>query len=547
MPQSHPKRRDVLGYALAAAGSSLLPIPQAIAQTNAQAANGAAQQPVRGGTLIVAQYPEPSLLTSAISPGGPANNISPKIFDGLLTYDFDLQPQPQLATSWSVSDDGLLITFHLREGVKWHDGKPFSSRDVVFSLQEAWRKHNGRAKAIFAPVAAIEAPDDLTVRLQLSAPAPSILYGLASHLAQILPAHIYEGTDALTNPANTQPIGTGPFRFVRWERGNYLELERNPVYWDAPRPYLDRVVYRFLPDASARSNALEMQEAHLVAETGVPGGDIARLAQLPYLEVTTKGYEYVGQTTFFVFNLDRKEFQDVRVRQAFAHAIDKDFLIKHIWHGYGRPASGPLPKSMGSFFSDAVPRYDFDIAKANALLDAAGYPKGKDGVRFRITHDPLPYGDVYARTGEYLREALAQVGIAVDLRSQDYAAYVRRIYTTREFDTANYLIAVGPDPAIGVQRLYWSQSFQPGIAFSNSAHYLSEASDALLEKAQITLDAAERNRLYAQFQRQAMLDLPQIPLVDVAQVTITNKRLRDHTVTSDGIKANFAHAYLLPQ
>ncbi len=537
----NPRRRHLLGTTLAAGG--MLALPYRLAQGSGDTR----VEPTRGGTLIIGQYPEPSLLTSAIAPGGPANNVSPKIFDGLLTYDFALQPQPQLAQRWQIDEDGLGITFTLRPGVTWLDGAPFTSRDVAYSIEHAWRKHNGRARAIFAAVDSIETPDALTVRLGLSAPAPYILSGLASHLAQILPAHLYEGTDPLTNPANLRPIGTGPFRFVRWERGTYLELERNPDYWDQPRPYLDRVVFRFLPDASSRSNALETQDIHMVAETGVPGADIQRLQALPYLEIETRGYEYVGQTTFFVFNLDRKEFQDVRVRQAFAHAIDPEFLIRHVWFGHGRAATGPLPWSMGSAFTDDVPRYPFDIDAAKALLDEAGYPPDAQGVRMRITHDPLPYGDAYTRTGEYLRDALSRIGVAVELRSQDYAAYVRRIYTTRDFDTANYLIAVGPDPAIGAQRMYWSKAFQPGFAFSNAARYLSPQTDALLEDAQSEIDPARRTALYHAFQRQVMTDLPQIPLVDVAQVTITNTRLRDHTVTSDGIKANLAHAYLLPR
>jgi peptide/nickel transport system substrate-binding protein len=507
----------------------------------------AAETPRRGGTLVIGQFPEPPHLTVAFASSGPGNNISPKIFDGLLTYDHELGPQPQLAESWVVAPDGLSITFKLREGVKWHDGKPLTAEDVSFSLLEIWRKLLARGRTTFAVVEAVETPDPLTVVLRLSAPAPYILNGLTSHLAQVLPKHLYDGTDIAKNPANVAPVGTGPFRFVRWERGSYLRLERNPDYWDQPKPYLDQVVFRFLPDAAGRAAALETGEVQLVAETGIPGSDLRRLARQPEITVETKGYNYIAPITFLVFNLDRKPFDDIRVRRAIAHAIDRDFLIRNVWYGYGKPATGPLPQGLSSFYSADVPIYAFDPERAKALLDEAGLRPGADGVRLAFTHDSLPYGEQYQRTGEYLRDALGRIGIKVELRSQDYGSYVRRIYTTRDFDTANYLISVGPDPAIGAQRLYWSAGFQPGVAFSNAAHYANAEVDQVLEAAQVETDPVRRKDLYNRFQSMVQEDLPQIPLVAIDQITVTNSRLRDHTTVAEGVKASLADAYFRPE
>ncbi|WP_159996750.1 ABC transporter substrate-binding protein [Roseomonas sp. 18066] len=500
--------------------------------------------PRRGGTLVVGQYPEPPMLTVAFASSGPGNNITPKIFDGLLTYDHALRPQPQLAESWETAEDGLSLTFRLRAGVRWHDGAPFTAEDVRFSLWEVWRKLLARGQTTFAAVRAVEVPDPLTVVLRLSTPAPYILNGLASHLAQILPRHLYEGSDIARNPANLAPIGTGPFRFVRWERGSHLRLERNPDYWDSGKPYLDQVIFRFLPDAAGRAAALESGDVQLVAETGIPGSDLVRLARDPAFTVERRGYNYIAPITFLAFNLDRKPFDDVRVRRAIAHAIDRDFLLRHVWYGYGQVATGPLPQGLSSFYSADVPLYPYDPARARALLDEAGLAPDARGIRLSFTHDSLPYGEQYQRTGEYLRDALARIGIRVELRAQDYASYVRRIYTARDFDTANYLISVGPDPAIGAQRLYWSKGFAPGVAFSNATHYANPEVDRLLEAAQVEVDPVRRRALYAEFQRQAQDDLSQIPLIAIDQVTVASAALRDHSAVAEGPKASFAAAFL---
>lgn len=172
------------------------------------------EAPVRGGQLIVGQFPEPAVLTSGINTAGPTANISGKIFDGLLTYDFDFRPKPQLATAWEVSPDGRTIRFTLRPGVTWHDGHPFTSADVAFSVTEIWRKYHARGRSTFANVTSVETPDPLQVVLDLSQPAPFILNALVATESQVLPRHLYEGTDILANPHNIAPIGTGPFRFA---------------------------------------------------------------------------------------------------------------------------------------------------------------------------------------------------------------------------------------------------------------------------------------------------------------------------------------------
>jgi peptide/nickel transport system substrate-binding protein len=187
-----------------------------------------------------------------------------------------------------------------------------------------------------------------------------------------------------------------------------------------------------------------------------------------------------------------------------------------------------------------------DLKRAAALLDEAELRPDANGTRLAITHDFMSYGEPYQRTADYIRQALGQVGIRVTIRGGDYSDFVKRVYTDRDFDTTNYSASTGPDPAIGVQRFYWSKNYQPGVAFSNGSHYASAAMDAVLQAAQTEFDPVKRKALYAQFQSLAQRDLPELPLLVLSLVTISHRRVRQHTVTIDGIRANFAQTYLLP-
>jgi peptide/nickel transport system substrate-binding protein len=520
---------------LAAAAGAWAPLPP-----------GAVAASVRGGNLIFGLMAEPDVLTSAITSSGPVQYVSTKIFDALLAYDFDDNPRPQLATAWSVSPDGLEIRFDLRPDVLWHDGKPFTSEDVAFSVLEVWKKFHSRGRSTFANVVAVETPSPLVAIWKLSKPAPYIMSALSSNEAQLVPKHLYVGTDILTNPANTAPIGTGPFKFSKWDRGNYIALERNPHYWDAQKPYLDRIIMRILPDAESRATALESGELHFAIAGTVPYSDMERLSHVETLKIDRGGegnsFTFIG----IVLNLDRPAFKDVRVRRAIAHALDLDFVLREIWYGYGERATGPIPRAMRKFYDGDVPTYPYDQAKATQLLDEAGLKPGPDGIRLTIAHDPLPSVEAYQRFGEYFRDALGKIGIKVVLRNQDFGSYIHRVYSERDFDTASYGGQAGPDPAIGTQRLYWSKNFAPGVPFSNGAHYINPDVDRLLEQAQVELDPEKRYALYSAFQKQVATDLPIIPLISGTSPLIVDRRLSQYRTTFEGGFSSFADAYFAP-
>ncbi len=232
------------------------------------------------------------------------------------------------------------------------------------------------------------------------------------------------------------------------------------------------------------------------------------------------------------------------MRRAFAHAIDRDTLVRTVWYGYGKVATGPVPPSITQFYTADVPSYPFDPDKARHLLDQAGFKPDAAGVRLSITHDPVPAGDSFARSAEFIRDALGKVGVKVLIRRQDFPGFLRRVYTERDFDTIQFPANASPDPAIGSQRLYWSKNFQKGVAFSNGSHYASPECDRLLEAAQSENDLARRKALYVAFQKLAMTDLPRIPLIVLDEVALATRQFHDYITDDTGFYGNLASAYI---
>jgi peptide/nickel transport system substrate-binding protein len=523
-------RRSVLG---GLAGTSLTPI----------AAPAAERTPIRGGALTVLIDPEPPTLLTLTNSAGVSLYTSSKTNEGLLTYDFDLSPKPQLATSWAVSPDGLDYTFKLRPGVRWHDGKEFSSADVAFSIATLKQVHP-RGQSTFANVTDIITPDKLTVTLKLSRPAPYLLIALAASETPIVPRHLLEGQTIIGHPLNNAPVGTGPYRFKEWVRGSHIVYERNPDYWDQPKPYIDRLVFAIVPDAAARSAAVETGAVDLAPGAPVPLSDLDRLKQKPRLRFVTDGYQYINSVYRIEFNLDRPYLAKRPVREAIAHAIDRKGLLQVALLGYGEVSLGPISPNLKRFAAPDLPDYPFDPKRAEQLLDEAGFPKASGGPRLKLVHDPLPYGEPFQRAGEFIRSALGRVGIDVTIRSQDFATYIHRVYTNRDFDFTFNSMSNLFDPTVGVQRLYWSKNFRVGVPFSNGSHYASAETDRLLEAAAVETDPAKRVQEFTAFQRQVIQDLPDITVASVYNATIADRKVIDHTISADGICGNLADVYV---
>ena len=503
-----------------------------------------AQEAVRGGTLRAIILPEPAHLCTGINPASANVIVAANIFDALVVYDEKMQLQPSLATSWEIASDGKSIRFNLRKGVKWHDGVDFTSADVVFSVMKMLKVTHPIAKQAFANVVDVEAPDPHTAIFKLSESSPVVLNCLSFTDAPITPKHLYDGTDFATNPYNTKPVGTGAFIFKEWKRGDYIVLERNPNYWDQGKPYLDKIIFRIIPDAGARAAALETGEAQYAALSAVPLIDAVRLAKSASVTVQKAGYEYVAPSYMIEFNLKRKPFQDLRVRQAFAYAIDRKKMAQTVWYGFAKPATGPLPSSAVPYYTPKVPDYAYDPKKAEALLDAAGLKRGSNGVRLSITHDYMPFGDDFKRGAEFIKQELQKVGVDVTVRSSDVPSYISRVYGNYDFDTQSLWLARFADPQMGVERSYASWAYVKGTPMTNASGYSSPATDDLFKRAHVEKDTAKRAQLYHEFQVLAQTDLPIVPLLELQFFTVFSKKLKGVSATPEAAYLSLKNVWL---
>ena len=504
--------------------------------------------PQRGGTLVMVVQPEPPTLASYQSTAGPIGQVATKVYEGLLEYDFNLRPIPGLAQSWTMSPDGKTITFKLQEGVKFHDGQPFTSADVKFTVLDVLKKIHPRGINTFRAVETIETPDPHTAMFKLSAPAPYMLMALSGYESPMLPKHVF-GTGDINNHSNAnKPVGTGPYKFVEWQKGQYMRFDRNPDYWKKGRPYLDRIVARFVADGSTRAATLETQEAQIAGFSAVLPLDVKRLQGLPPIAVTTKGYEMQSPIVELDFNTQKKPFDNVKVRQAVAYAIDRKFIIDNIWFGFGKPATGPISsnfKATGLYTADVRSYNEANgVEMANKLLDEAGYRRGADGTRFEIVHDVTPYGEEWRRFGEYVQQQLGKLGIKVSLRYEDVPTWLRRVYTNYDFELTSNWIQTLADPVIGVHRLYHSKSIKPGTVFVNGSRWSSPETDKLMDEATIETDPKKRAAFYHELQKKVVEASPLVYVLELDFTTVYNKKVQDWLVSPLGLYASFDQAWL---
>lgn len=526
----------------------ILQISSLLLASTALPASLAAQQVPAGGRLVVAADSEPKNLNPAIVASNGVFFIASKVIETLAEASFDGKDglQPRLATAWEGSGDGLSITFKLREGVTWHDGKPFTSADVAFSALNVWKPLQNLGRIVFANLEAVDTPDDHTAVFRFSKPTPiQLIRNALPVVSSVIPKHLYEGTDIATNPANVKLVGTGPFTFAEHKPGEYYRLLRNETYWGKDQSSLDEIVFRVLPDRAGAGAALEAEEIQLAAFSAVPLADLDRISKVPGLKVISRGYEALTYQLVVEINHRRKELANPKVRQAIAHAIDKNFVIDAIFLGYASASTGPVPKNAPEFYNAGVPSYAFDPQKANALLDEAGYKRGSDGIRFPLKLRPAPYFNETRQFGDYLRQALSAIGIDAQIVNADSAAHQKAVYTDHDFDLAVAPPVFRGDPAISTTILV--QSGTPtGVPFSNQGGYANPALDTVIAKAATTIDSAERTKLYNEFQKIVVTDLPLINVAEWGFISVASERVLNIADNPRWAVSNWATTALEP-
>jgi len=489
-----------------------------------------------GDAIVVGSIGEPRTLVPILASDSASGTICGLVFNGLIKYDKDLNLVGDLAERWEISEDGLEITFYLREGVKWHDGEIFTSRDVEFSYKSLIDP-NVRTpySGDFEMVKRLEVIDDYTVKVfykEVFSP------GLSSWGMNIMPKHILEGEDLNNTEFSRSPIGTGPYKFKIWKTAELVELISNHDYFER-RPCIDRYIYRIIPD-----------QATLFLELRAQGVDYTSLTPLQFKRQTENrffmknfqrfqypsfGYTYLG------YNLSDPKFKDLKVRQAINYAIDKDEIIRGVLLGLGRVATGPfIPESWA--YNKEVKAAKYDPQKARLLLKEAGWQDldgdgilEKDGNRFLFTIITNQGNQQRKMAVEIIQRRLKAVGIDVKIKIIEWSVFVSEFIDKRRFDAVllGWSLSLDPD----MYDIWHSSKTKEGQF--NFVNYSNPEVDRLLIEGRRTFDQEERARIYRRVHEILYNDQPYLFLYVPDALPIIHSRFKGIEVGPGGIGHNF--------
>jgi peptide/nickel transport system substrate-binding protein len=482
-------------------------------------ATGALAQ-TRGGTAVIIIDSNPETLNAAITTGTEPGDIGAKVFEGLVWVDANHQAQPSLATSWSVSPDNKTYTFTLRRGVKWHDGRDFTSADVKFTYDEALTKLHPRTQNTMRRLEPVlEMPDPQTVVVKLKETFAPFVSIQTPFEAPIIPRHVYADGDLKAHPANEKPVGTGPFKFAEWNRGQAVRLVRNDAYWEAGRPYLDALVFQIVPQGPNRSTALETGEGDFLYQFYVSRPDVRRLAA--NARIQAKQGSATPAVYFMMMNTSKPALANKLARQALAHAINRDLQVAQAMDGHARPGYGAFGDGFPWLLNADVAyakKYPLDVNKAKELLAAA---KVDTAAPLNLAFDPAR--PMFNSGGQIIRDNLRQIGLTVNLVPLERSVMIQKVFTERDFDLTLQSFTSSGDPSIGYHRMYVTNAGR--AQFVNATGYSNKEVDDLLGRAAVAADKAARARLYRQAQEILNEDLPTLVLYDEVGTDLASRKL----------------------
>ncbi len=472
--------------------------------------------PKIGGTLVVIHWGDPKSFNPDSQVDDALFHIASQIYNKLINLDVNYNIIPELAESWEVAPNGSTFIFHLVKNATWHDGYPFTSKDVKYTL-ESIKKYKGVMYGFLrmSDLVTVDTPDNYTVIVRYSKPFPAFLSFLAWYGTFILPEHIFNKTEYKdwmdpNIPALTHPIGTGPFRFVEYVKGDHVTLEANPNYFKG-RPCLDRVVYKIVPDPTAALQSFLAGEGDLL-NSRPPMTEIPRINSTPGLMVEMR---FVPSRWYIAFNLLNPVLADLRMRLAIAYTINRTEIVEKAENGYGYPAEGMYTPAIKWAYNPDAKLPPYDPAKANTLLDELGYKTGPDGYRYTPNGTRLTLrftvftGAETEAIANIIKDQLKKVGIEIKIEVYEIAAWEDKVVKKSDFDLAMLDGFQGPDPDNMRAR------FGPG-AYLNMANYSDPEFGKLLDEAASEPDPEKRKELYYKAQEIMARDLPYLPLVDLA-------------------------------
>jgi len=498
-------------------------------------------RPTPGDTLIESLLGDVQGMIPNITSDGSSHEIGNLIYTGLMKRDRELKFVGDLAESWTFSRDCLDLTFKLRPTVKWHDGRPFTADDVVFTYQTMINPKTPTAyKEDFKAVASIEAVDAHTVHIRYPRPYAKALQSWGTW---ILPRHLLEPyvTEGRLREApqnRSVPVGTGPYRFKEWRTGEKVVLTANPDHYETG-PYISRLVYRIIPS-----------QATTFLELKAKGVDAANLTALQYKRQTEypafrKGYQkfrYASNAyTYVGFNLKDPRFADKRVRQAFAHAINKQALIDGVRMGLARAATGPY-KPGTWVYNPNVQTYPYDMERARQLLAEAGWKEKngdgllvKDGIPFTFTLMTNQGNDERKKVAELIQASLRELGVGVDIRILEWASFIKEYIKKRRFEAIVLGWGIGLDPD---QYEIWHSS-KTGPDDLNHISFANAEADELLERGRASCFEIERKKYYQRFQEILAEEQPIVFLYFPDALPVVSSRVYGIIESPNGISFDF--------
>ncbi|HNT91660.1 MAG TPA: peptide-binding protein [Smithellaceae bacterium] len=501
-----------------------------------------AYKPAAYGDIIVrGDIGDASNLIPILASDSASHSIAGLIYNGLVKYDKDMNIVGDLAESWDISDDGLVITFHLRKGVKWHDGKPFTAKDVLYTYQITVDPKTPTAYAgDFLKVKKAEVLDDYTFRVTYDKPfAPSLI----SWSSAVLPRHLLEGQNITKSSLARHPVGTGPYLFKEWLAGQKIVLVSNADYFEG-RPYVDGHVTRIIPDMATMFLELRARNIDMMGLTPL---QYTRQTENNLFRQSFDKYRYLAFAyTYLGYNLKHPFFADKRVRQAISYAINKEEIISGVLLGLGKPATGPYKPGTWAY-NENVKTYSYNPQKARELLRAAGWTKTnndgfleKDGRPFTFELVTNQGNETRQKCAEIIQRQLKEVGIDVKIRILEWAAFINDFISKRRFEAVilGWTIPLDPD----AYDVWHSSKTAPEEL--NFISYKNPEVDALLEKARSTFDQKLRKKYYDRFQEILVEDQPYTFLYVPDELVIISKRFRGIEPAPIGLSHNFIKWYV---
>lgn len=459
----------------------------------------------------------PTSLDPRVGTDAQSEHIDALIFDSLVQRNENFGIDPDLALSWETPDPKTYI-FHLRTGIHFQDGRPLTSRDVKWTLDSVL---NGTVVSIkagaYKNISAVEAPDPATIIIHLSQPDPALLWNLCNSAIGIVPYG--SGRDFWRHP-----IGSGPFRFRSQEIDRDVVLQRSPTYWGTA-PHIAYIRFAVVPDPTTRALELEKGSADVAVNALSPDMVEALKTRQNLIVETGPGSEIV----YLVFNLRTPSLKDVRVRHAIALAINRPLIVQSLMRGQARIADSVLPPQQWAWNAD-VEKYPYNLPAANALLDAAGFRRGANGFRFHIGMKTST-DETSRLLSVILQQQLAKIGIALDLRSYEFATFYSDL-TRGVFEMAPSRW-IGGNEVPDIFRYAYSAASLPPHG-SNRGFYVNPQLDKLIHDASETLDQSKQRSDYSQVQQILARDLPTINLWYLDTVIVHNRRLVNVNISPSG-------------